>query len=126
MVSWLISRPSRRRRRNEPTDTERNFWLAVRAKRFGGYKFKRQYPIGPYIVDFVCLQHHLIVELDGGQHALQTEYDAARTAYLQAKGFRVSRYWNDEFLRMQDVILEDIWRTLNTPSPAILRAPHFG
>ncbi len=104
--------------RHEPTDAERKFWFAVRARRFCGYKFKRQHPIGPYIVDFVCLDHHLIVELDGGQHADQVAYDAERAAYLNARGFRVLRYWNDEFLRTPDVILEDIWRALNTPSPA--------
>ena len=111
-------RSNARRMRHEPTDAEHKFWLAVRARRFCGYKFKRQYPVGPYIVDFVCLDHHLIVELDGGQHAEHVAYDAERTAYLGSRGFRVLRYWNDEFLRTPDVILEDIWRVLNTPSPA--------
>lgn len=107
-----------RRMRREPTDAERRFWFAVRAHRFGGCKFKRQYPIGPYIADFVCLERRLIVELDGGQHAQHVEYDAERTAYLQARGFRVLRYWNEEFLRNQMDVLEGIWRALNSSSPA--------
>lgn len=107
-----------RHMRHEPTDAERKFWLAVRGRQFGGYKFKRQYPVVAYIADFVCLEQKLIVELDGGQHAQQAGYDAERTAYLQTQGFRVLRYWNDEFLRMPNVILEDVWRALNAaPSP---------
>ena len=110
-----------RRMRHEPTDAERKFWAAVRGRRFAGYKFKRQYPIGPYIADFVCVEQRLIVELDGSQHAQQAEYDEARTAYLKQCGFRVLRYWNDDFLRMKEVILEDVWRALNAPSPRATR-----
>jgi very-short-patch-repair endonuclease len=106
-----------RRMRHEPTDAERTFWFAVRGRKFGGYKFKRQYPIGPYIADFVCLDRELIVELDGGQHAQQSGYDEERTAYLQAHGFRVLRVWNDDFLRTPDAILEGVWRALKAPSP---------
>jgi very-short-patch-repair endonuclease len=106
-----------RRMRHEPTDAERKFWFAVRGRQFGGYKFKRQYPIGPYIADFVCLDQSLIVELDGGQHALQVDYDAERTSYLQSRGFRVLRFWNDDFLRTPDAILEGVWRALKAPSP---------
>jgi very-short-patch-repair endonuclease len=106
-----------RRMRHEPTDAERKFWLAVRGRQFGGYKFKRQYPVGSYIADFVCLDRKLIVELDGGQHAQQAGYDTERTAYLQAHGFRVLRVWNDDFLRTPDAILEGIWRALTAPSP---------
>ena len=103
--------------RHESTDAETKFWSAVRGRRFGGYKFKRQYPIGPYIADFVCLEHRLIVELDGGQHALRQDYDTERTAYLEAQGFRVLRYWNHEFLPDPDVILDKVLRALNAPSP---------
>ena len=107
-----------RQMRHEPTDAERKFWFAVRAHRFSGYKFKRQYPIGPYIADFVCLERRLVIELDGGQHAQRSDYDAERTAYLQTRGFCVLRYWNDEFLRNPDCILDDVWRVLKAPSPA--------
>lgn len=80
--------------RHEPTDAERKFWSAVRGRHFAGHKFKRQFPVGPFIADFVCLERHLIIELDGGQHTLQLAYDADRTAYLEAKGFRVFRMTN--------------------------------
>jgi len=104
--------------RHVPTDAEAKFWRAVRGRQFGGYKFKRQYLVGSYIVDFVCLEGHLVVELDGGQHGSQEDYDAQRTTYLNGQGFRVLRYWNDEFLRNPDVVLEDIARALEAPSPA--------
>lgn len=110
-----------RRMRHESTDAEQKLWRAVRGRRFGGYKFKRQYPIGRYIVDFVCLEERLIIELDGGQHALHEEYDSERTAYLEAKSFRAIRYWNDVLLKHTDEVLEDILRVLRggaTPSPA--------
>ncbi|NIK88253.1 very-short-patch-repair endonuclease [Rhizomicrobium palustre] len=109
--------------RHDPTDAEKKFWFAVRGRKFGGHKFKRQYPIGPYIADFVCIEQKLIVELDGGQHGLaeHEEYDAERTAYLKASGFVVLRYWNDEFLRMPEVVLDEVFRTLTAPSPEMLR-----
>ena len=97
-----------RRMRHEPTDAESKFWLAVRARRFAGYKFRRQYPVGHYIADFVCLDHHLIIEFDGEQHGLQETYDAERTAYLETQGFRVLRYPNDEFLKNPNDILDGI------------------
>jgi len=112
----LIARA--RHMRHEPTDAERKFWVAVRGRRFGGYKFKRQYPVGRYIVDFVCLERHLIVELDGGQHTQQQEYDAERTDFLNMQGFSVQRIWNDEFLKRPDGILEGVLRALISPSPA--------
>ncbi|GAA0563294.1 endonuclease domain-containing protein [Rhizomicrobium electricum] len=106
-----------RQMRHEPTDAERKFWFAVRGRKFDGYKFKRQYPVGPYIADFVCLDQRLIVELDGGQHAQQAEYDIKRTDFLQSRGFRILRVWNDDFLRTPDAILEGVWRALTAPSP---------
>ncbi|HEX4026829.1 MAG TPA: DUF559 domain-containing protein [Rhizomicrobium sp.] len=84
--------------RHVSTDAERKFWWLVRDRRFGGYKFKRQFLIGRYIVDFACLEARLVVELDGGQHADQSVYDNARDSYLEARGFRVLRFWNTEFL----------------------------
>ncbi|MFC3713521.1 endonuclease domain-containing protein [Sphingoaurantiacus capsulatus] len=84
--------------RHEATDAERKFWGAVRAGRLNGWKFRRQVPIGRYIVDFACPAGRLIVELDGSQHAEQRLYDAARTHFLQSQGYRVMRFWNNEFL----------------------------
>jgi very-short-patch-repair endonuclease len=106
--------------RHVPTEAEKKFWWIVRAHRLGGYKFKRQYPIGRYIADFVCLEAKLIVELDGGQHAGQKDYDAARDAFLQAKGFTVWRLWNPDFLKNQDPVARKLLAILDSvtaPSP---------
>jgi very-short-patch-repair endonuclease len=102
--------------RRSMTDTERLIWSHVRAGRFGEWKFRRQVPLGPYIVDFVCFRARLIVELDGGQHVDRAEYDADRTAGLEARGFRVIRFWNHDVLLRTDDVLAAIWAALD-PSP---------
>ena len=79
-----------RRMRREPTPAEIKFWYQVRDRRLDGLKFKRQVPIGPFIADFVCLEHKLIVEIDGGQHADETGNDERREAYLKSAGFSLS------------------------------------
>jgi len=107
-------RVNARRMRHDPTDAERKFWSRVRGRALGGYKFKRQYPIGRFIVDFVCLEHRLIVELDGGQHAQREGYDRERTEFLRAEGFRVMRFWNDEFLKYPDEMMEGVLLALET------------
>ena len=73
-----------------------------------GHKFRRQYPIAPYIVDFICLERRLIIELDGGQHVERQVADAQRTACLPERGFRVIRFWNDAILRDIETVLEVI------------------
>ncbi len=95
---------SARRLRKHPTDAERLLWRHLRLRQLGGYKFRRQQPLGPYIVDFVCLAKRLIVEVDGGQHAEQAEEDAQRTAWLEAQGFRVLRFWNTEVLPPSSIL----------------------
>jgi len=90
------------------TDAERALWQHLRASRLNGFKFRRQHPIGNYIVDFVCLEKRLIVELDGGQHQNQVIYDATRDAWLKREGFRILRIWNNEFLNNQHGALEQI------------------
>ena len=82
--------------RSNPTDAERALWRQLRCRQLGGYKFRRQQPVGQYIVDFVCLERRVIIELDGGQHAKQVGYDAERTAWLESQGFRVLRFWNNQ------------------------------
>ena len=84
--------------RKDQTEAESSLWFELRAHRLGGYHFRRQHPIGPYIVDFVCLESRLVVELDGGQHAESVEYDEARTAFLSSRGFSVIRFWNNQVL----------------------------
>lgn len=80
-------------------------------------KFRRQHVIGSYIVDFVCLEKHLIVELDGGQHLEQQDYDDKRTHYLVTQRFEVIRFWNDEVLKQLDSVLDVIYSKLVDPHP---------
>jgi very-short-patch-repair endonuclease len=87
-----------RRLRREDTRAEARLWNALRAHRLGGWKWRRQVPKGSYIVDFLCPEVGLVVELDGGQHSEQAAYDARRTAYLNSLGLRVLRFWNGEVL----------------------------
>lgn len=103
-------------RRNQ-TDAEQVFWARVRNKQFFGLKFFRQYSMGPYILDFYCPERKLAVELDGGQHNKSEgrEYDAERTAFLNAHGVEVLRFWNSEVLNDIDAVLE---RLTSNPSPA--------
>ena len=82
--------------RKNITKQEYKLWNIIRAGRFYGYKFKRQTPIGNYIVDFVCRDAKIIIEIDGGQHASNIEEDNERTEYLNSKGYKVYRFWNNE------------------------------
>jgi very-short-patch-repair endonuclease len=107
--------------RSDMTDAERRLWYRLRAHRFDGHKFKRQVPIGPYVVDFACLGRKLVVEVDGGQHA-ENQKDVVRDSYLRREGFRVLRLWNNDVLRNTDGVLEMILDAL-APSPGALRAP---
>ena len=98
--------------RKNLTGTERVLWRHIRQRQVGGYKFRRQQPLGRYIVDFVCLEKRLIVELDGGQHAEQVLSDTARTAWLETQGFRVLRFWNNEVLSEIESVKEAIREAL--------------
>ena len=94
-----------RKLRQTSTVPEVKLWQYLRDRRLMGLKFRRQYPIGPYVVDFVCLSHKLVIELDGGQHSGQVAYDNKRTEYLEHFGFRVLRFWNtDVFLRFEEML----------------------
>ena len=98
--------------RQSPTDAEKHLWYFLRAKRLQGYKFRRQHLIHPFIVDFICLEKKLIVELDGGQHAERERYDSRRTAYLKTKGYDVLRFWNHDVLQSMEEVLGEIFRGL--------------
>jgi len=84
--------------RGNPTEAEKRLWSTLRLKRIDGHRFRRQVPIGPYVVDFACLARRLIIEVDGGQHAGRVTQDDARTAWLERQGFHVLRFWNNEVL----------------------------
>jgi very-short-patch-repair endonuclease len=112
----------RRALRRESTDAEARLWTHLRAKRFARFKFRRQHPCGPYIVDFYCARRALAIELDGGQHyePRQQEYDERRTAFLQRAGIRVLRFPTDLVFREGAAVLETIARALGAfpdPSP---------
>ncbi len=105
--------------RNRQTDAERILWMHLANRRLQGTKFRRQQPIGPYIVDFVSFEASLIVELDGGQHNEDKEkvLDQSRTEWLHSEGFRVLRFWNDDVLKNTVGILEEILRNITlTPT----------
>lgn len=99
--------------RKNPTPAEHTLWRALRSGVLDA-TFRRQHPIGPYIVDFVCLRKKLVIELDGGCHMEpnQIEYDKIRNEYLMERGFRVRRYFNDEVLKNLNGMLEDIVEAL--------------
>src|SRR3954469_18058145 len=94
-------------RRNQ-TDAEQRLWLRLRNRQLAGYKFRRQLPIPPYIVDFVCIESHLIIELDGAQHQSSIAADNKRTAWLEKLGFQVIRFWDNDVLNSTDAVLEKI------------------
>jgi very-short-patch-repair endonuclease len=98
--------------RREMTDAERLLWRHLRQRQVAGRRFRRQHPVGRFIVDFVCLEAAVVVELDGGQHADRQAYDQARTAWLEAQGFRVLRFWNNEVLANAEGVRDLIERAL--------------
>jgi len=108
-----------RKLRQQQTDVETKLWLRLRDRQLCGAKFRRQHPIGPYIVDFCCPDRGLIVELDGGQHAEQTAADQVRTCFLETDGYRVVRFWNHEVLEQMDAILQEIVTLLSDPHPSL-------
>ena len=100
------------------TDAERRLWARLRDRRLQGAKFARQVPVGPYVVDFCCRELKVIIELDGGQHAVQTRADAERTALLEALGYRVLRFWNSDALGNTEGVLQRI-----AAAPAVRPSP---
>jgi very-short-patch-repair endonuclease len=102
--------------RREQTPAEHRLWQILRAKRLAGFKFKRQLPIDGYIVDFACLKQRLIIEADGGQHA-ESPRDTVRDAYLEAQGFRILRFWNNDIFNNEEGVLTAVLMALETPLP---------
>ena len=100
--------------RHEPTDAELAMWRLLRDRRLGRFKFRRQVPFQNFILDFVCFEKRLIIEIDGSQHASSTR-DEAREAVLISEGFRIARYWNNDVLLQPSAVLEDIFAKLAEP-----------
>jgi very-short-patch-repair endonuclease len=103
-----VIRERARQLRQPQTPAEAKLWNHLRRKQLGDLKFRRQHPIDRFIVDFYCAEHKLVIEVDGDTHAMQEEYDAARTEWLQDRGYRVIRFTNDEVHRQLPAVLETI------------------
>lgn len=105
--------------RKNMTDAEKLLWAHLRARRFAAYKFRRQHAIDTYIVDFVCLNSQLVIELDGGQHADNAVYDKTRTAFLESMGFEIMRFWNHDMLQNPEGVLSVILERLSNRREAL-------
>ena len=114
-----------RRLRREQTETEKKLWVRLRSRQLEGFKFRRQFVIGPFITDFCCFEQRLVVELDGGQHADQSDADRRRSDFLLSRGYRVLRFWDNQVMENIDAVLERIAEALADPStePSPLPSP---
>ncbi len=98
--------------RKNSTDAERKLWSILRNRQLEEFKFRRQYTVGKFIVDFICTEKGLIIEVDGGQHADERAEDDKRTSFLESEGYKVIRFWNDQALKEPDAVCEEILRVL--------------
>ncbi|MBI5783280.1 MAG: endonuclease domain-containing protein [Gammaproteobacteria bacterium] len=103
--------------RRRQTDAELKLWRHLRARQINMAKFRRQHPIGQFVVDFCCPEHRLVVELDGGHHATQAQEDRRRTEIIAQHGFHVLRFWDDEVLKNTEAVLEVIVSVMQDPHP---------
>jgi very-short-patch-repair endonuclease len=106
-----------RQLRKRPTDSELKLWSALRQRQLDGFKFRRQVPLGEFIADFACMSERLIIEVDGGQHDADRKKDDARTAWLNARGYRVIRFWNNDVLGNLDGVVQTILTVLHDHPP---------
>ncbi len=122
-----LANRARELRRSE-TEAEQIIWSRLRRKQLNGAKFRRQQPIGSYIVDFVSFDKKLIIEIDGGQHSSEENMgnDAVRTEWLESQGFRVIRFWNNEVFSNMDGVFTQIREALEHPLPDPLPSPVRG
>ena len=117
------NRPTARARemRNNATDAEKHLWRQLSARKIAGVRFNRQVPIGPYICDFVSRSLKLVIEVDGGQHDWSAEDDQRRTDFLQAQGYKVIRFWNNDVIdRIEGVVqeIESVISDMPSPNPS--------
>ncbi len=113
----MAAKDQARNLRRRSTDTEGLLWRHLRDRQLAGLKFRRQHPLGNFVVDFVCLEHCLVVEVDGGQHATQQKADADREAGLVRLDYRVLRFWNNEVLGNTVGVPETIVRAVRSADP---------
>lgn len=106
--------------RKNSTDAERCLWQHLRLRQIDGARFRRQRPVGAYILDFVCLEKKVAIEVDGGQHGEAANHDAQRDEWLRKQGFIILRFWNHEVLTQTEIVKEVIWNTLRTTPSLIL------
>ena len=113
-----------REMRSNATAAERRMWGILRAKRMGELKFRRQHPLGQYIVDFICLPARIVIEVDGDTHGDEREMaDQKRTDYIEKIGFRVIRFWNHDVLNYTDDVADAIAHELDIGASAVLSTP---
>ena len=105
--------------RRNATTAEKRLWYRIRASQLGGFQFRRQFPIGEFIVDFCCRAQRLVIELDGSQHGevAGVVADQERTRLISMRGYRVIRFWNEEILTNLEGVLEQVFAELNQPPP---------
>jgi len=101
-----------RKLRASATDAEQALWRHLKGRQLDGSKFRRQFPIAGYIVDFACVESRLVIELDGGQHLEAQAYDERRSRRISTNGYRVVRFWNDDVLLRTELVLEEVLRCL--------------
>ena len=116
LAGKVLGKDMARALRRDPSDAEQKLWEKVRGRRSYNLKFRRQYPIGPYVADFCCIEAQLVIELDGGQHAEAVARDRERTHFIEGAGFRVIRFWNEEVLREMEYVLERIGQAIGRVS----------
>ena len=97
--------------RKAPTEAEKTLWHILRGRRFSGFKFRRQTPVGSFIADFVCFEARLIVEADGSQHA-DSARDAERDEWFEKEGYRVRRFWNADIMYRREMVEDTLWHDL--------------
>ncbi len=112
-----LERDEARRLRRTQSNTEYVLWSHLRARKFRGLKFRRQHPLGPYIVDFCCIDRQIVIELDGSQHLENAKYDARRTEFLNAHDYRVIRFWNHEVLTGMEHVPQMLEKFLSEELP---------
>jgi very-short-patch-repair endonuclease len=112
-----IARDRARQMRANQTSAEKLLWSKLRRKSIGNARFRRQHPLYGFITDFCCVEHRLVIELDGDSHAEQSQYGAWRTDKLVQRGFRVIRFFNDEVQNNLEGVIEAIWQAMQTPPP---------